>query len=265
MNFVAFILCIMSAFEVSHLLGFNIFTDTLDKLKLNSKILVNTINQYSFIVAEKDTVFKQALQGSDILLPDGIGIVAASNFLKGVKIQKIAGADVHKYLLEELNKLGGSCMYLGSSDKTLGKIRKRLAQEYPGIKANFFSPPYKVEFTEDDNAIMVAAVNSVKPDVLFVGMTAPKQEKWSFVNKDQLDTNIICSIGAVFDFYAGTVKRPNKIFICLGLEWFGRLVKEPKRMWKRYIYYGMVFGLILSKEKLRLYRFPFLLKLQSNR
>jgi N-acetylglucosaminyldiphosphoundecaprenol N-acetyl-beta-D-mannosaminyltransferase len=92
----------------------------------------------------------------------------------------------------------------------------------------------------------------LKPDVLFIGMTAPKQEKWAHAYKAVLDAKVICSIGAVFDFYAGTIERPNKIWINLGLEWLGRLVKEPKRMWRRYLYYGPVFGFYLVREKIRL-------------
>ena len=96
---------------------------------------------------------------------------------------------------------------------------------------------------------MISAVNEFKPDVLFVGMTAPKQEKWNDENKDKLEANVICSIGAVFDFYAGTITRPGKVWIKLGLEWFIRLLKEPKRMSKRYIYYGAPFvWMIISRR-----------------
>jgi N-acetylglucosaminyldiphosphoundecaprenol N-acetyl-beta-D-mannosaminyltransferase len=81
-------------------------------------------------------------------------------------------------------------------------------------------------------------------------MTAPKQEKWVFEHKKKLNAKVICSIGAVFDFYAGTVKRPNKIWRNLGLEWLGRLLREPKRMWKRYLYYGPIFlYYVFSKGK----------------
>ena len=88
---------------------------------------------------------------------------------------------------------------------------------------------------------MIKVVNRFKPDVLFVGMTAPKQEKWIFENAYRLETHIITGIGAVFDFYAGTKKRPSKWMINWGLEWLGRLVSDPKRLWKRYIIYNPVF------------------------
>ena len=106
-------------------------------------------------------------------------------------------------------------------------------------------------FSEEDNAVMLMHINAFKPDVLFVGMTAPKQEKWSKDNAHQLDTKTICAIGAVFDFYAGTVKRPSQFWIRLKLEWFIRLVKEPKRMWRRYLYYGPFFLYLLLKIMLK--------------
>jgi N-acetylglucosaminyldiphosphoundecaprenol N-acetyl-beta-D-mannosaminyltransferase len=96
---------------------------------------------------------------------------------------------------------------------------------------------------------MVEAINTFNPDVLFVGMAAPKQEKWAYAHKERLNTNFICCIGAVFDFYARTVERPSSFLISLGLEWFGRLVSEPKRLWKRYLYYGPIFLWLMVKEK----------------
>ncbi|MDF4221138.1 WecB/TagA/CpsF family glycosyltransferase [Maribacter sp. M208] len=114
----------------------------------------------------------------------------------------------------------------------MAKIGERLKVDYPNVTFGIYSPPYKPEFSEEDNSKMIEAVNAFQPDVLFVSMTAPKQEKWSHANKDLLVAKIICSIGAVFDFYAGTVECPNKIWQDLGLEWLGRLLKEPKRMAK---------------------------------
>ena len=99
---------------------------------------------------------------------------------------------------------------------------------------------------------MVSRINEFKPDVLFVGMTAPKQEKWVYENKNQLDAKVICSIGAVFDFYSETVKRPSKFWINLGLEWFIRLLHEPNHLWRRYLLYGPVFIYVVLKEKMKL-------------
>ncbi|OAQ42046.1 N-acetylglucosaminyldiphospho-UDP N-acetyl-beta-D-mannosaminyltransferase [Pedobacter psychrophilus] len=229
--------------------GFDIYATSLDHLPTHHQTLVNTINQYSYCVAQNDFEFKNALQKSDVLLPDGIAIVAAVKFLNKIKIKKIAGADIHEYCLKKLNKNHGRCFYLGSSEITLNKIEHRLKLEYPNITVQTFSPPYKAIFSEQENEEMLTKVNNFKPDVLFVGMTAPKQEKWATEHKSKIDAQLICTIGAVFDFYAGTVKRPSKIWINLGLEWLGRLLKEPKRMWRRYLYYGPVFILDILKLK----------------
>ena len=231
-------------------MGYSVFSKTLLGLPALDKIIISTINQYSYCIAEKDKNFKRSLLESDVLLPDGIGIVWASRFTTGNRIQKIAGADLHDYLLKRINSEKGSIFYMGSSVETLSKIEARIKTEYPDIRLGTHSPPYRDEFTSEESLEMIQLINDFKPDVLFVGMTAPKQEKWSHANKEYLNAKIICSIGAVFDFYAGTVERPSKIWIDMGLEWFGRLLNEPQRMWKRYIYYGAIFSFYLLREKL---------------
>lgn len=237
--------------RVLKLMDYSVFNDKLTSIDYSQKQFIATINQYSYCIAEKDSLFKKSLQQSEILLPDGIGIVIAARLLKNKKIKKIAGADIHKYLLGQLNAKSGSCMYLGSSLTTLEKIKQRLNIEYPNIKVNTHSPPYKTEFSGQDKNEMIKVVNDFKPDVLFVGMTAPKQEKWANELKLKLDARTICAIGAVFDFYAGTVKRPNQFWVKLRLEWFIRLIKEPKRMWRRYLYYGPFFIFVLLKMKMK--------------
>jgi N-acetylglucosaminyldiphosphoundecaprenol N-acetyl-beta-D-mannosaminyltransferase len=231
-------------------MGYELFDGNLNSITDTTKTVINTINQYSFCVAEHDEEFKEALKKSDVLLPDGIGIVLAVKSVTGHQLKKIAGADLHESLLNRLNAKHGKCFYLGSNNNTLNKIKQRLAAEYPNVTCETYSPPYKAQFSDDDNAEMIDAVNAFNPDVLFVGMTAPKQEKWVTAHKGEIDAKIICSIGAVFDFYAGTVERPSAFWVNMGLEWFVRLCKEPQRIWKRYIYYGPVFAWALFKEKI---------------
>ena len=223
------------------LLSYSVFSGDLNQIKIKNRCVVNTINQFSYSIAEKDDEFKQALIHSDILLPDGVGITAAVRFLSRENIKKIAGADAHIHFLKQLNRSGGKCFYLGASDNTLNLIKEKLKLEFPDITVGGYSPPYKNNFSQTDTDLMVKAVNAFQPDVLFVGMTAPKQEKWIYKNKDRLQVQVICAIGAVFDFYAGTVVRPSEFWQNLGLEWFVRMVKEPRRMYKRYLYYGPYF------------------------
>jgi len=223
-------------------LEYDIFAeDTLSNISLSDKISINTINQYSYCIAEKDHLFKKALQGSEILLADGIGITIAVKLLNNKSIKKIAGFDVHSFLLQKLNKHGGGTFYLGSTEQTLDLIKTRSLKEFSNVKVDHYSPPYKDNFDEDDNDKIIETINAAKPDILFVGMTAPKQEKWVAENRDRLDVSIICCIGAAFDFYAGTINRPARFWSNIGLEWFIRLIKEPRRLGKRYLYYGPIF------------------------
>lgn len=239
----------MNNFSTVELSQYSLLNCELDQLQFDSKCIINTVNQYSYALAESDKEFKRALSQCDILLPDGIGIVMAVKFIARRTIKKITGSDIHLHLLKKLNNDGGSCFYLGSSNSTLSMIKQKVNNEFPNIRIQVYSPPFRSFFTEDENKNMIDTINDFKPDVLFVGMTAPKQEKWSNLHKEHLNANIICSIGAVFDFYAGTVMRPSKFWQNLGLEWFIRLLKEPNRMAKRYLYYGPIFGYLLLKNK----------------
>jgi N-acetylglucosaminyldiphosphoundecaprenol N-acetyl-beta-D-mannosaminyltransferase len=227
---------------------YKIYTDKLNEIDYKQKNIVSTLNPYSFLIAEKDKFFKRALQDSDILLPDGQGIVWAEKFLYGKTIKKIAGYDLFYYLVNQLNDKSGKCFFLGSKDSTLLKIKNKIKLEFPRIIVESYSPPFKDEFNEEDNSTMIQKINKFKPDVLFVGMTAPKQEKWVFENKDKLNVNVIASIGAVFDFYAGNVQRPSQFWIKVGLEWLIRFLQEPRRLFKRNLYSIVFISKILTAK-----------------
>ena len=215
----------------------------------NEKLLITTLNAHSYNVAKSDAGFLKALQSSDVLLADGIGVVLGYRLL-GKSVQKMAGADLFYYEMNRLQAMKGTCFFLGSSNETLGKIKSRATIEFPDVKIHHYSPPFSSNFSVEVNLQMIEAINLVQPDVLFVGMTAPKQEKWAYSIKKELNVGHICCIGAVFDFYAGTVKRPPQWMIGLGLEWLGRLISEPQRLWKRYLISSPVILLDTLRHKI---------------
>ena len=227
---------------------YTLFDEHLDNIE-HSKVLITTLNAHSYNTVHKDEMFKDALKNSNVLLPDGIGVVWATKILTGQKIKKIAGDDLFHYQMNRLNKTGGKCFFLGSTETTLQKILERTAIDYPNVQVFSYSPPFKSEFSEEDNRLMVEKVNAEMPDVLFVGMTAPKQEKWAFQNFEELNVKHVCCIGAVFDFYAGTSKRAPKWMIAIGMEWFFRLITNPKRMWRRYLIGNTQFVIRVLKER----------------
>lgn len=222
------------------------------------KLLINTINAHSYNVAQKDAVFADALRNGDVLLPDGASIVHACRFLHtpSQPRERIAGYDLFEYEMSalehraETDNSHPTVFFMGSSPEVLNRIVQRAAFDYPHLKVVTYSPPYKPEFTDDDNQAIISAINNARPDLLWIGMTAPKQEKWAYTHWHEL--NIRChvgTIGAVFDFYAGTAQRAPLWWQQHSLEWLYRLIKEPRRMWRRYIIGNVVFIRNILKEK----------------
>ena len=225
------------------------------------KLLINTINAHSYNTARKDSLFAEALTNGDVLLPDGVSIVMACKWIKAKSLPKerIAGWDLFAFEMEKLERESEELrtkseeskivMFMGSSQKVLDLIVKRAAEVYPHLKVVTYSPPYKPEFSDEDNKAIIDAINAANPDLLWIGMTAPKQEKWTYSHWNEL--NIHChvgTIGAVFDFFAGTVERAPIWWQEHGLEWLYRLIKEPKRMWRRYIIGNTLFLWNMVKE-----------------
>ena len=216
------------------------------------KLLINTINAHSYNTALKDALFAEALMKGDALIPDGASIVKVCKWLK-MKSQpqeRIAGWDLFAFEMKRLNEKGGRCMFMGSSEKVLALIKQRAAVDYPNLEVVTYSPPYKPEFSKEDNSAIVAAINKANPDLLWIGMTAPKQEKWTYSNWRELDIHChVGTVGAVFDFYAGTTERAPLWWQRHSLEWLYRLLKEPKRMWRRYLIGNVLFLWNICKEK----------------
>lgn len=204
----------------------------------DGKLLINTINAHSYNTARRDALFAEALTKGDVLIPDGVSIVKACRWLnaKSRPKERIAGWDLFDFEMKRLAQRGGRCMFMGSSEKVLSLIRKNAAEEYPSIDVVTYSPPYKPEFSQEDNTAIIKAINDANPNLLWIGMTAPKQEKWAYSHWNELNIHCHCgTIGAVFDFYAGTAKRAPEWWQKQGLEWLYRLILEPRRMWRRYI------------------------------
>jgi N-acetylglucosaminyldiphosphoundecaprenol N-acetyl-beta-D-mannosaminyltransferase len=228
----------------------NLFNSSLDLLS-HEKLLITTINAHSYNIAQKNSAFSDALKHSDVLLPDGISIVWAKRFLDGTALKKIAGADLFHYEMNRLNESKGSCFFLGSTTQTLQLIKEKSALEFPHVKVETHSPPFKNTFNDQDTTAMLDAIRQFNPEVLFIGMTAPKQELWAYEHFKQIQAKHVCCIGAVFDFYAGTMKRAPQWIITLGFEWLFRFVSEPKRLWKRYLIGNTQFIFLILKEKFR--------------
>jgi len=221
-------------------MGFNVFSSNLEEIEVNNgnKIL-NTISPISYGISTKDKLFRQALKASDFLVLDGVYFGLSGILLQGKSMIKNQGPDVFYYFMKKLNSINGKVFFLGSTNLTLEKIKLKASMDYPNVKVSYYSPPYKDEFNDDDNSIMIEKINNFQPNILFVGMTCPKQEKWSFINKNKIEANLTCCIGAVFDWYAG-IKPIAPIWWKLRLAWLKRAIDRPE-MLKRYPNIGIFF------------------------
>ena len=218
----------------------------------SGKTLINTINAHSYNTAQKDDLFAEALTKGDYLIPDGASIVKACQWVdaKSKPSERIAGWDLFEFEMGRLNEKGGRVMFMGSSEKVLALIKEKAASVYPNLEVVTYSPPYKPEFSDEDNKKIIQAINEANPDLLWIGMTAPKQEKWTYSHWKELDIHChVGTIGAVFDFFAGTSQRAPLWWQEHSLEWLYRLVKEPKRMWRRYVIGNPLFIWNVLKEK----------------
>ena len=193
------------------------------------------INPHSYAVAREDGRFESALRGADWLVPDGAGILLAGKVLGAPIPERVTGSDVFEGVMAGLDARGGGrVFFLGSTGSTLAKIREKCARDFPNVEVvGTYSPPFVPAYSEEETRAMCDAVAAASPDVLWVGMTAPKQEKWIAENRHRLEARFAAAIGAVFDFYVGNVKRSHPAFQRVGLEWLPRLVQEPRRLWRR--------------------------------
>ncbi len=211
-------------------------------------------NPHSLVVARRDLNFLAALRGSDYLIPDGTGIVLASKLLGGGIERRVTGSDVMTAIAERWNhQTGRSFFFLGSTNEVLEKIRTRMGREYPHISVSgVYSPPFEEGMSDEENGRMIAAINRAAPTALWVGMTAPKQEKWVREHLKELQVPFIAAVGAAFDYFAGSKRRASEQLQNAGLEWLPRLMREPRRMWRRNFVSTPLFLYYILRQRLGL-------------
>ena len=239
------------------LLGVRIGRSTLDELVARSvssvigtadRVLLACANPHSMVAAKADIQFHRALTSATHVVSDGFGCRIAALLTGRDFGPRITGFDYFEALMRTLNERGGKVFFLGSSTETLELIKKRCSYDYPSLVVHSHSPPFGA-WTEAEDAQIVRLIREADPDILWVGLTAPKQEKWAAAHMDGLRTPVIGCIGAVFDYYAGTVKRAPPWVCRAGLEWLYRLAGEPGRLWKRTLVSFPVFMWLVLNER----------------
>lgn len=190
-------------------------------------------NTHSLVTGSNDRHFKNVLDNASLCIPDGMPLVWGLKMMDFKSQDRVDGPNLMLKLCE-LSSIKEYRIFLyGSTQETLEKLEKELKIKYKNIKiVGKISPPFKKQ-TEEEVLQDIKAINSVKPDLVFVSLGCPKQEIWMNTNKNKVN-GIMIGVGAAFNFITGDIKRPPVFFQKLGLEWFFRLLSEPKRLFKRY-------------------------------
>lgn len=169
-----------------------------------------------------------------LVTPDGMPLVWMARKLGYRHTERVYGPDLMLKLTELSARKGYRQFYFGGAPGLADQLRERLVQRFPGLEvAGTFSPPFKPVSAADD-AAMVAMINAAKPDIVWVGLSTPKQEYWMDGHLGRIEAPVMIGVGAAFDFLAGTKRQAPPWMQRNGLEWFFRLLSEPRRLWRRY-------------------------------
>lgn len=250
----------MNARNAGSLLGVAIDRKPLDQLlddalaavtRRGPRVTFACANPHSLVTAQQDSFFLRSLNQASHVVADGVGVLMMAR-MAGIAVgPRITGHDFFMHMMQALEERGGGrVFFFGSSQKVLKMIYARCSRDFPRVTiCGMVSPPYR-DWSEAENAAMLSTINNARPDVLWVGMTAPKQEKWVETNRNWLKVPVIGSVGAVFDFYAGTYPRAPDWMCRFGMEWLYRLIKEPQRMWRRNFISSPLFVLLVLRRHL---------------
>ena len=205
------------------------------------------VNVAKIVNMQNDFVLKQSVESCDIINIDGMGVVWGARFLGYNISERVSGIDLFHSLLEMSAVKGFPVFLLGAKEGIVVETKRRIENLYPGLVVAGYYHGY---FWDDEQAV-VNKISQSGARLLFVAITSPKKE--NFINKwrDQLGVDFVMGVGGTFDVVAGKVKRAPLWMQKYGLEWFYRVLQEPRRMWKRYLFTNTKFFILLCREKLR--------------
>ncbi len=207
---------------------------------------------HSVMVAQEDALMKRALTDSVITVPDGMPIVWAANRLGEHLPNRVYGPELmRRYCNRSVERGHRVWLYGGRDQGALVQLALNLRRKHPGIRiVGGYSPPFRSLTAEEDDAI-AEQINGAQPDVLWVGIGVPKQEKWMVRMRSRLDVPVMCAVGAAFDFHAGRVSQAPHWMQERGLEWTYRIAQEPRRLLPRYLYTNPRFMLESARQYAR--------------
>ena len=217
-----------------------------------SKEIVVLMHGLGLAMLKTNEQYRKAVSLAPYVLADGVAVSLVNALCNG-RVPRITGYDFFYSVMTAANVSGDKVFFLGGSVSTLEKLRDVVGRKWPNVSSDFYSPPFKNEFSDEETREMVRAINLASPKILWVGLSAPKQEIWLSKNSELLDFQIGAGIGAVFDFMAGTVRRAPSRVSYFGLEWLYRGFRSPKQLIRRNLFGFPILLWILAENIYRRY------------
>lgn len=216
---------------------------------------VAVTGMHGVMEAQHDTQFKRILNTADLVVSDGMPLVWAGRRHGFPMKRRVYGPELMLTFCQQTATKGYRHYFYGGASEVPSELAASLEERFPGMQiAGTYSPPFRA-LTPEEDAQIVAQINAAQADILWVGLSTPKQEKWMYAHRDKLNVPILMGVGAAFDLNSGRLRQAPDWMRENGLEWFFRLVMEPRRLWKRYLVYGSKFAWNVSLEMLKLKQF----------
>lgn len=211
-----------------------------ERIKQRRPSYIVTTNANTIVLGKKDACIREAVNKGDLSIADGYSLVFCSRFYGQPLKRRAYGPELMLEFLKVSQDKGYANFFYGSTEETLKKLAGSVKQKFPLLElAGYYSPPFKNFVQSDENEIQ--AINNSGADVVWVGLGGVKQERWMLEHKNKLNVPVMIGVGAAFDFLAGTKPQAPRWMREVGLEWFFRLITEPKRLWRRYLINNLLF------------------------
>jgi N-acetylglucosaminyldiphosphoundecaprenol N-acetyl-beta-D-mannosaminyltransferase len=220
-------------------------------VKRRERGYVCAVAVHALTVGYDDPEMAVALRSATLVLPDGMPVVWAANLLGAKLDDRVYGPELMLRYNDRCAERGHRVWLYGGRDQgSLVQLALNLRKRHPGINiVGGYSPPFRA-MTAHEEDVLVEQINEARPDVLWVGIGVPKQEKWMARMRERLDVPVICAVGAAFDFHAGRISQAPSWMQERGLEWIYRIAQEPRRLLPRYLYFNPRFVLAFARQYL---------------
>lgn len=205
-------------------------------------------NVHTTVMSYENERYRVVQNSAAMALPDGAPLSRYSRLRGFADAQRVTGPDLMTELFRVSGQKGYRHFFYGATQQTLDDMRRALRRDYPDMAiAGMYAPPFR-PLTEQEDQEVVARINDARPDFIWVGLGAPKQEEWMYGHQGRLNA-VSVGVGAGFDYVAGHIRRAPRVMQALCLEWLYRLVQDPRRLWKRYVVTNTKFLWYIMKER----------------